>query len=132
MAKKRSKAELPVLEPDAAGIDIGATEVFVAVPPDRDAEPVRSFKTFTEDLEALADWLEHCKIRTVAMESTGVFWIPLFQILENRKIQVLLVNAQHVKNVPGRKTDVEDCQWLQHLHAVGLLRHRPGDEICAI
>lgn len=134
MAKKRSKAELPVLEPDAAGIDIGATEVFVAVPPDRDAEPVRSFKTFTEDLEALADWLEHCKIRTVAMESTGVFWIPLFQILENRKIQVLLVNAQHVKNVPGRKTDVEDCQWLQHLHAVGLLRgsFRPDDEICAI
>jgi transposase len=135
MAKKRSKtAELPVLEPDAAGIDIGATAVFVAVPADRDPEPVRSFRTFTEDLEGLADWLEHCRIRTVAMESTGVFWIPLFQILEKRKIQVLLVNAQHVKNVPGRKTDVEDCQWLQHLHAVGLLRgsFRPDDEICAI
>lgn len=135
MAKKRSKAaELPVLEPDAAGIDIGATEVFVAVPADRDPEPIRSFETFTEDLESLADWLEHCRIRTVAMESTGVFWIPLFQILEKRNIQVQLVNARHVKNVPGRKTDVEDCQWLQHLHAVGLLRgsFRPDDEICAI
>jgi transposase len=125
---------LPVLEPDAAGIDIGATEVFVAVPADRDPEPIRSFETFTEDLERLADWLQHCQIRTVAMESTGVFWIPLFQILEKRNIRVLLVNAQHVKNVPGRKTDVEDCQWLQHLHTVGLLRgsFRPDDEICAI
>jgi transposase len=135
MVKKRSKAaELPVLEPDAAGIDIGATEVFVAVPADRDPEPIRSFETFTEDLETLADWLEHCRIRTVAMESTGVFWIPLFQILEKRNIQVQLVNARHVKNVPGRKTDVEDCQWLQHLHSVGLLRgsFRPDDEICAI
>jgi transposase len=135
MSKRRPKAfQLPVLEPDAAGIDIGATSVFVAVPRDRDPHPIRSFATFTADLESLADWLQQCRIRTVAMESTGVFWIPLFQILEKRKIQVLLVNAQHVKNVPGRKTDVEDCQWLQHLHAVGLLRgsFRPDDEICAI
>lgn len=90
--------------------------------------------TFTEDFERLADWLQHCKIRTVAMESTGVFWIPLFQILEHRNIQVLPANAQHVKNVPGRKTDVEDCQWLQHLRAIGLLRgsFRPNHEICAI
>jgi transposase len=131
MSKKRSKvAQLPVLEPDAAGIDIGVREVFVAVPADRDAHPVRSFETFTADLGAL----QQCRIRTVAMESTGVFWIPLFQILEKRNIQVLLVNAQHVKNVPGRKTDVEDCQWLQHLHSVGLLRgsFRPEDEICAL
>lgn len=134
MSKKRKGAQLPIIEPDAAGIDIGATRVFVAVPADRDLEPVRSFETFTADLEGLADWLQRCRIRTVAMESTGVFWIPLFQILEKRNIQVLLVNAQHVKNVPGRKTDVEDCRWLQHLHAVGLLRgsFRPDDEICAI
>lgn len=135
MSKKRYKvAPLPVIEPDAAGIDVGATEVFVAVPADRDPEPVRSFETFTVDLEKLADWLQRCRIRTVAMESTGVFWIPLHQILEKRNIQVLLVNAQHVKDVPGRKTDVEDCQWLQHLHAVGLLRgsFRPDDEICAL
>jgi transposase len=132
--KKGTVAHLPVLEPDAAGIDIGATEVFVAVPADRDAEPVRRFPTFTPDLDSLADWLQQCRICTVAMESTGVFWIPLFQILEKRGIQVVLVNAQHVRNVPGRKTDVEDCQWLQHLHSVGLLRgsFRPDDEICAI
>jgi transposase len=90
--------------------------------------------TFTVDLERLADWLQQCQIRTVAMESTGVYWIPLFQILEKRKIEERLVNAHHVKNVPGRKTDVEDCQGIQHLHSVGLLRgsFRPDDEICAI
>ena len=135
MPKKRNKVGiLPVIEPNAAGIDIGATEIFVAVPGDRDAEPVRSFPTFTVDLERLADWLQECQIRTVAMESTGVYWIPLFQILEKRKIDVRLVNAHHVKNVPGRKTDVQDCQWIQHLHSVGLLRgsFRPDDEICAI
>jgi transposase len=135
VAKKRNKvASLPVIEPNAAGIDVGATEIFVAVPADRDLEPVRCFPTFTVDLERLADWLQQCRIRTVAMESTGVYWIPLFQILEKRKIDVRLVNAHHVKNVPGRKTDVEDCQWIQHLHSVGLLRgsFRPDDEICAI
>jgi transposase len=135
MTKKRNKAaSLPLLEPDAAGIDIGATQVFVAVPADRDPEPVRSFQTFTVELEGLADWLQRCRIRTVAMESTGVYWIPLFQILEKRGFEVKLVNAHHVKNVPGRKTDVEDCQWIQHLHSVGLLRgsFRPEDEICAI
>ena len=135
MPKKRNKVGiLPVIEPNAAGIDIGATEIFVAVPGDRDAEPVRSFPTFTVDLERLADWLQECQIRTVAMESTGVYRIPLFQILEKRKIDVRLVNAHHVKNVPGRKTDVQDCQWIQHLHSVGLLRgsFRPDDEICAI
>lgn len=135
MAKKQVKvASLPVVEPSAAGIDIGATQIFVAVPADRDPESVRSFDTFTADLERIGDWLQQCRIRTVAMESTGVYWIPLFQILVKRNLDVRLVNAHHVKNVPGRKTDVLDCQWIQHLHAVGLLRasFRPDDEICAI
>jgi transposase len=135
MPGKRSKiAQLPVIEPNAAGIDVGATQIFVAVPGDRDPEPIRCFETFTVELEKLADWLQQCRIQTVAMESTGVYWIPLFQILEKRKIEVRLVNAYHVRNVPGRKTDVEDCQWIQHLHSVGLLRgsFRPDDEICAI
>lgn len=135
MSKQRNKVvSLPVIEPDAAGIDVGATEIFVAVPNDRAPEPIRCFPTFTVDLERLADWLQQCQIRTVAMESTGVYWIPLFQILEKRKIDVRLVNAHHVKNVPGRKTDVSDCQWIQHLHSVGLLRgsFRPDDEICAL
>ena len=110
------------MRPNAAGIDIGATEIFVAVPADRAAENVRSFPTFAQDLYGLADWLEQCGIKTVAMESTGVYWIPLFQILEVRKLEVFLVNARHVKNVPGRRTDVSDCQWLQFLHSVGLLR----------
>lgn len=132
--KRNQAATLPVIDPNAAGIDVGATEMFVAVPVDRDARPVRSFKSFTVDLHKLADWLQQCGIRTVAMESTGVYWIPLFQILEQRNIDVRLVNAHHVRNVPGRKTDVADCQWLQHLHSVGLLRgsFRPEDDICAI
>jgi len=135
--KKDSKANnamLPVMRPDAGGIDIGATEIFVAVPADRAAENVRSFPTFTQDLYALADWLKQCGVKTVAMESTGVYWIPLFQILEDRSIEVCLVNARHVKNVPGRRTDVCDCQWLQFLHSVGLLRasYRPEQEVCAI
>jgi len=123
-----------VVEPNAAGIDIGATEIFVAVPVDRDPQPVRSFATFTCELEKIAAWLKTCSIESVAMESTGVFWIPLFQILEDHGFRVWLVNARHVKNVPGRKTDVADCQWLQYLHAVGLLRasHRPPQAICAM
>src|SRR5215469_13878391 len=133
-ASKSNNTALPVMRPDAAGIDIGATEIFVAVPADRAQENVRSFPTFTQDLYALADWLKHCGIRTVAMESTGVFWIPLFQILEERGFEVCLVNARHVKNVPGRRTDVSDCQWLQFLHSVGLLRasYRPEQQVCAI
>lgn len=131
---KNKKVTLPVLNPDAAGIDIGATEIYVAVPADRDAEPVRMFATFTEDLNELADWLQQCRVRTVAMESTGVYWIPLMQILEIRGLEVFLVNAKHVKNVPGRRTDVSDCQWLQYLHSVGLLRasFRPAQDICAL
>ena len=131
---KNKKVALPVLNPDAAGIDIGATEIYVAVPADRDPEPVRMFGTFTQDLNELADWLQQCRVRTVAMESTGVYWIPLMQILETRGLEVYLVNAKHVKNVPGRRTDVSDCQWLQYLHSVGLLRasFRPAQDICAI
>lgn len=127
-------ASLPIIELNAAGVDIGATQVFVAVPADRDPEPIRSFHTFTVDLERLIDWLEKCGITTVAMESTGVYWIPLFQLLEQRGIEPRLVNARHVKNVPGRKSDVSDCQWLQHLHSVGLLNgsFRPAQEICAL
>jgi transposase len=124
----------PVLRPHAAGIDVGATAMYVAVPCDADPCPVRTFGTFTEDLHALADWLVRCQIRTVALESTGVYWIPLFQILEARGLEVCLVNARHVQNAPGRKTDVQDCQWLQYLHSVGLLRasFRPPAHVCAV
>ena len=135
MAQKRKGVQnLPVIEPKAAGADVGATQIFVAAPADRDPEPIRCFDTFTSDLEALADWLETCGIGTVVMESTGVYWIPLFQILEGRGIEARLVNARHVKNVAGRKSDVADCQWLQYLHAVGLLRgsFRPPQEVCAL
>ena len=96
---------------NAAGIDCGSETHYVAVPSERDPEPVRAFKTFTSDLHRLADWLKACKIKTVAMESTGVYWIPIFEILEERGFEVVLVNARHIKNVPGRKTDVLDCQW---------------------
>lgn len=131
---KRKGEMLPVLHPDAAGIDIGAEEVFVAVPSGRDFEPVKRFSTFTRDLLELAEWLRRCDIHTVAMESTSVYWIPLYQILETHGFEVFLVNAQYVRNVPGRKTDVSDCQWIQYLHSVGLLRgsFRPPDVICAI
>src|SRR3972149_1031557 len=119
---------------NAAGIDIGAEEVYVAVPPERDEESVRSFPTFTADLQRLADWLKDCHIDTVAMESTGVYWIPLYEILEERGFQVCLVNARHLKNVSGRKTDVLDCQWIQQLHTYGLLSpsFRPPEQIVAI
>lgn len=124
----------PVVNPHAAGIDIGATTIYVCVPLDRDPEPIRHFGTFTEDLHALATWLERCGITSVAMESTGVYWIPLYQILEARGLEVCLVNARHVKHVPGRKIDVQDCQWLQYLHSVGLLRasFRPPETVCAV
>jgi len=118
----------------AAGIDIGSRSHFVAVPEGADPEPVREFKTFTADLHCLADWLVSRGITTVAMESTGSYWIPVFEILESRNLQVMLVNARHVKNVPGRKTDVLDCQWLQQLHTYGLLEgaFRPPEEICEL
>ena len=132
--EQRKIQSMPVLQPNAAGIDIGAKEIFVAVDSARDPRPVRQFTTFTPDLHEAAQWLKKLGIESIVMESTGVYWIPVFEILESYSFEVLLVNARHVKNVPGRKTDVQDCQWLQYLHAVGLLRgsYRPPKEICAI
>jgi transposase len=118
----------------AAGIDIGSKSHFVAVPEGIDPQPVREFASFTGDLHRLADWLVACGVDTVAMESTGTYWIPIFEILEDRGLEVKLVNACHVKNVPGRKTDVLDCQWLQQLHTFGLLAgaFRPPEQVCAL
>lgn len=121
MARRKNKG-LRVYQQDAAGIDVGSREHWVAVPEDRDAEPVRSFGTFTSDLHRLARWLKDCAIHKVAMESTGVYWLPLYEVLEQEGFEVVLVNASHVRNVPGRKSDVLDCQWLQELHSYGLLR----------
>ena len=112
---------LEVMHPNAAGIDVGNSAHYVAVRPDRDAEPVRRFECFTADLHRMADWLQHCGVKTVAMQSTGVYWIPLFDILEARGLEVYLVNARHTKNLPGRKSDVQECQWLLKLHTYGLL-----------
>lgn len=130
----RGKRGFELAYPNAAGIDIGSASHYVAVPPDRADDCVREFKSFTEDLEALADWLTACGVDTVAMESTGVYWIPLYELLESRGFVVYLVNARHVKNVSGRKSDVLDCQWLQQLMSYGLLSgaFRPKDEICAL
>jgi transposase len=127
--------KLEILRPDAAGIDCGAQEHYIAVPPDRVSagEPtVRCFSAFTEGLDAAVDWLRDCRVTTVAMESTGVYWIPLYQKLEAAGIEVYLVNARHVRHVPGRKTDVQDSQWLRQLHRFGLLNasFRPQDIIC--
>ena len=125
---------IPILNPNAAGLDIGANEIFAAVPVDRDPQPVRSFGTFTVELHALSAWLHECRIETVAMEATGVYWIPAFQILETSGLEVCLVNPRYFQNVPGRRTDVSDCQWLQRLHSAGLLRgsFRPLQEVCVL
>jgi transposase len=125
---------LPQLNAHAAGIDVGGTSHFVAVPADRDSTPVREFRTFTGDLYRLAAWLTACGIETVAMESTGVYWIPLFQVLEARGFTVKLVDAHQLKQAPGRKSDVLDCQWLQQLHSFGLLTgaFRPEEQICVL
>lgn len=122
---------MPVVHPNAAGIDIGSQFHVVAVSADRDAEPVRTFKSFTGELHAMAKWLQACHIETIAMESTGVYWIPAFEILESYGFEVFLVNAREAKNVPGRKTDINDAQWLQKLHQFGLLRasFRPTNDI---
>ena len=124
----------PLLEPNAAGIDIGAREIFVAVPPGRDPIPVRVFSTFTEDLQKMARWLLACGVTTVAMESTGVYWIPPYEVLDQHGIKPCLVDARGMKNVPGRRTDWHECQWIQFLHSVGLLRaaFRPEDSVCAV
>jgi transposase len=137
---KTDKVEAPKLEAleqiklNAAGLDIGDDEIYVAVPEGRDEVSVRVFGTFTRDLYALADWLDTCGIDTVAMESTGVYWIPIYDILEARGLEVFLVNARHIKNVTGRKTDILDCQWIQQLHTYGLLRasFRPAEDIRAL
>ena len=122
------------LNPNVAGIDCGSAEHFVAVPPDRDPTPVQSFTTVPTDLLRLADWLATCRVTSVAMEATGVYWIPIYEILESRGFEVRLVNARHLKNVPGRKSDVSDCEWIRELHSVGLLRgsFRPPDAIVAL
>jgi transposase len=114
---------LEVVHPQAAGIDVGNEAHYVAVRPDRDPEPVRRSECFTADLYRLADWLQSCGVKTVAMQSTGVYWIPLYDILEERGIEVYLVNARHTKNLPGRKSDVQECQWLLKLHTYGLLNN---------
>ena len=132
---RTDKAEgIPILNPNAAGLDIGANEIYVAVPADRDDQPVRCFGTFTAELNELAAWLLQCRIETIAMEATGVYWIPAYQILEAAGLEVCLVNPRYFQNVPGRKTDVSDCQWLQRLHSAGLLRgsFRPSEEVCAL
>ena len=138
MARRRRKgsrsAQPNTVHPDAAGLDVGATAVYAAVRPERDPDPIRNFPTFTGDLHALANWLKACQVTTVAMESTGVYWIPVHQILDAHGFDVVLVNARHVHSVPGRKSDVADCEWLRYLHSVGLLRgsFRPADEVCAV
>ncbi len=125
---------LEMLHPHAAGIDIGATQHFVAVPAEADETPVRSFGTYTADLEAIADWLQKCGVKTIAMESTGIYWIPLFELLERRGFAVVLAEPSQLKKTPGRKSDVLDCQWIQQLHSFGLLRNsfRPDDAIVVL
>lgn len=139
MRRKKNKANksvnlqiLPVVNPNAAGIDVGAKEHLVAVPCDRDPKPVRTFQAFTPDLHELAAWLKRCGIQTVALESTGIYWISLYEVLEQYGFEIRVVNARHVKHVPGRtKTDVLDCQWIQKLHSFGLLNgsFRPDQQI---
>ncbi len=125
---------LDVVHPCAAGIDVGNSAHYVAVRPDRDPEPVRRFECFTADLHRMADWLQRCGVKTVAMQSTGVYWIPLYEILEERGFKVHLVNARHTKNLPGRKSDVQESQWLLKLHTYGLLNNsfQPVSEIRAL
>lgn len=125
---------LPTVFPNAAGLDIGSAEIVAALPPDRAAITVRAFPTFTADLHRLVTWLLSHGIDTVAMESTGVYWIPIYELLEAAGMRVFLVNARHFKIVPGRKSDYNDAQWLQKLHALGLLTgsFRPDDEMCVL
>lgn len=135
---KGKKVKLPKhlkhINTHAAGIDIGSRSHFVAVPEGTSAQPVQEFTSFTDDLQRMADWLIGCGVSTVVMESTGIYWIPVFEILESAGLDVKLVNARHVKNVPGRKSDVLDCQWLQRLHTYGLLEgaFRPTAQVCTL
>ncbi len=134
MTERTRSRSLTVAHPNAAGIDVAAGSHFVAVPAERDEEPVREFASFTEDLERLAAWLTECGVDVVAMESTGIYWIALYELLESKGFTVHLVNARHVKNVSGRKSDVLDCQWLQQLMSFGLLSgaFRPAEQICEL
>ncbi len=128
-------ALLQMLNPNAAGIDVATEEMWVCVPANRATQNVRCFGAFTDDLSAIADFLTECRITSVAMESTGVYWIPLYQVLEERGFDVCLTNARHLKNVSGRpKTDRLDCQWIQRLHSYGFLKasFRPTDDVCQI
>jgi transposase len=133
-SKSRDGGEMPMVHPNAAAIDVGATMHMAAVSPNRSPEPVRSFGTFTADLHRLVDWFTECGVETVVMESTGVYWIPIFELLDARGFIVFLVNARDAKHVPGRKTDVSDAQWLQRLHSFGLLRasFRPKGQIAEL
>jgi len=119
---------------NAAGLDVGDREIYACVPEGRTEQSVRVFPTFTADLNALAQWLRECQVTTVAMESTGVYWIPIFQILESLGFEVYLVNARYIKNVTGKKTDILDCQWIQQLHTYGLLHKsfRPDEATCVL
>ena len=135
-SKKKVSIDQPwtKVNPNAAGVDLGSKEHWVAIPPDRGLEPVRRFGTLTPDLDGLVQWLKNGEVSTVAMEATGVYWIPLFQLLEREGFEVLLVNARQIKNVSGRKSDVLDCQWIQRLHTYGLLggSFRPADAYCVV
>src|SRR5271157_4900176 len=130
-AKADATEGLPPLNLHAAGIDVGSAEHYVAVPPDRDAEPVRKFGSFAADLHRMARWLKDCRIKTVVMQSTGVYWMALYDVLESHGLEVNVANARHTKTLPGRKTDVQECQWLQKLHTFGLLNNsfRPPEDI---
>jgi transposase len=135
MSKRPKRLEqLEIVYPNAAGLDIGSQEIWACVPPDRIEANVQVFGTFTSDLQHLANWLVACDIDTVALESTGVYWIPIFEILEARGLKVYLVRGQQVKRMPGRKSDIQDCQWIQKLHSLGLLSasFRPDAEMCAL
>jgi hypothetical protein len=132
MRKMQSEdLSLEVIHPDAAGIDTGNESHYAAVPPSRDSQPVRQFGCTTAELKAMADWLQQCRIRTIAMQSTGVYWIAVYDILEQAGFEVYLVNARDTKNLPGRKSDVQESQWLMKLHTYGLLRNsfRPSQQI---
>ncbi len=128
------RRKLSITHPIACGIDVGSASHFVAVPAHRCVESGREFSSFTSDLYRIADWLEQCRVSTIVMESTGVYWIPLFELLDSPRFEVKLVDARRVKHVPGRKSDVLDCQWLQELHTYGLLEgaFRPADEIVVL
>src|SRR5437764_9059648 len=139
MKRKKKVLQVPKLEslkqinPNAAGVDVGASELYVCVPEDRDPRPVRVFQTVTSDLHEIAAWLKRWRVTSVAMESTGIYWIPLYEVLEEAGFEVKLVNAREAKNMPGRKSDILDCQWIQQLHSYGLLTasFRPPRDIVA-